>query len=50
MPVYSDAPQQGLGHGYHLHSDVARLAVLGCRHEPVLEQDHRLGRGSDDSA
>ena len=48
-PVHGDAAKQGLGHGYHLHSDVAGLALPGRRHGPVLAQDRRLVRGADHS-
>ena len=40
-----DAAQQGLGHGHHLHSNVARLALPGRRHGSLLAQDRRLVRG-----
>ena len=36
--------EQGVGHRYHLHSDVAGLALPGRRHGSVLAQDRRLGR------
>ena len=43
-PVHGDAAKQGVGHGYHLHSDVAGLALPGRRHGSVLAQDRRLVR------
>lgn|ERR1022692_1872224 len=42
-PVHCDPPKQGVGHGYHLHSDLAGLALPGRRHGSVLAQDRRLG-------
>ena len=47
--VHGDAAEQGLGHGYHLHSDVAGLALPGRRHGSVLAQDRRLVRRADHS-
>ena len=47
-PVHGDAPQQGVGHGYHLYPDVAGLALPGCRHGSVLAQDRRLVSGPHD--
>ena len=41
--VHGDAAKQGVGHGYHLHSDVAGLALPGRRHGSVLAQDRRAG-------
>ncbi len=42
--LHGDAAKQGMGHRYHLHSDVAGLALLGRRHGSVLTPDRRLGR------
>ena len=47
--VHGDAAKQCLGNRYRLHSDVARLALPGRRHGPVLAQDRRLVRGTDHS-
>jgi hypothetical protein len=45
--VHGDSAEQGVGHGYHLHSDVAGVALLGGRDGPVLSQDRRLGSETD---
>jgi len=47
--VHGDAAQQGVGHRYHLHSDMAGLALPGCRHGSVLARDHRLVGRTDHS-
>jgi HTH-like domain len=41
--IHSFAAKQGLGDRYHLHSDVAGLALPGSRHGSVLAPDRRLG-------
>ena len=41
--IHGDAAKQGVGDGYHLHSDVAGLALPGRRHGSVLAHDRRLG-------
>ncbi len=35
--------EQGLGYRHYLHPNLGRLAVPGCRHGSVLEEDRRLG-------
>ena len=44
--IHGDAPEQGVGHGHHLHSDVAGLALPGRRHGSLLAQDRRLVRAA----
>jgi hypothetical protein len=39
--------QQGLGHGYYVHSNVARLALSCCCHGSVLQTHRRLGCGTE---
>lgn len=34
--IHRDAPQQGVGYGYHLYSDLAGLALPGRRNKSVL--------------
>ncbi len=41
--VHGDAAKQCLGNRYRLHSDVARLALPGRRHGPVLAQSKIVG-------
>src|SRR5437660_8871875 len=38
-----NAPEQGVGDGHHLYSDLAGLALSGCGDGPVLASDRRLG-------
>jgi hypothetical protein len=35
--------EQGLGYRHYLHPNLGRLAVPGCHHGSVLEEDRRLG-------
>ena len=49
-PVHRDAPKQGVGDGYHLHSDLAGLALPGRGDGSVLAQDRRLVGRPDDSS
>ena len=44
-----DAAEQGVGDGYDLHSDVARLALPGRRDGSVLAQDRGLVSRADNS-
>jgi len=48
--VHGNATERGLGDGHHLHSDLARLVVLGRGDGPLLPQGRRLVRRSDDPA
>ena len=47
--VRGDAAEQGLGHGHHLHSDLAGLALLGRHPRSVLAQDRRMVDEADHS-
>jgi len=41
--IYRDAAKHRMGHGHHLHQDVARVALPRCRHGSVLTHDRRVG-------
>ena len=49
-PVHRYSAQSRLGHGYYLHSHMARLAVPGRRHGSLLATDRGLGDPHDDSS
>ena len=48
--VHGNQTEQGVAHRYHLHSDVAGLALFRRRHGPVLTHNRRVVGRSEHSA
>jgi hypothetical protein len=47
-PVYGIATERSMGDGYHLHTNLAGLALSGRRHGSILSQGRWLGRQAND--